>query len=382
MATIDLNSDPTKPATHALIIGVGEYRHLLGGVQPNAEDWGLGQLPGAAVSAGRFLDWMRANFRNPDAPLASIEHLITGAAGSKLSSEEPTMLSISTAFSRWKGRLSSHRDNIAVLYFAGHGILKGTETGLLAADFARPDNANIMSGAIHVEETVQGMFSCRADRQFFIIDACRTTEEPLLEMMTRPGLALASAKQSDVRTIAHPVIFASEINQASYQVGTSSPFTNALIESLEGMGADDTNGGWGPGQCSVDTDSLLKGINAAMGLERRRRPFLYQQKATFGGSGSFIFHYPKGQISVPLIVGCDPTNLNASATLRILQNGLELHLRGPQVADLKHPVPPDSYWTTAELHTGSTARQKVLVTPPYREVRFRDFIPISHLKTT
>ncbi len=377
MATIDILPKHAGPATHVLIIGAGEYRHLADGPQPNAEPWGLGQLPGAAVSARHFLDWMRTRFHNPDAPLGSIEHLITGAEGAGLGSEEPTMAGIRAAFNRWNGRASAHAGNIAIFYFAGHGVLKGTDTGLLATDFAQPGNANVMLEAIHVEETVQGMLSCRADQQCFIIDACRTSEEPLLKKMTRPGISLATADDKDVRPIPQPVIFASGLNQASHQIaGAPSPFTHALIESLEAMGVDDVNGGYAPGECVVDTASLLRGIKAALELERRRRPFLKEQDARLGGGGSFVLHHPNHPIRVPFIVGCDPVGLNQQATLRIRQNGAELHQRGPDIADLEFPVTPDSYEAIAELPASRMARKKVLVTPPYREGRLRDFAPV------
>jgi hypothetical protein len=372
MATLDLKPGHAGPATHALVIGVGTYRHLEGGIQPADNQWGLRQLPGASISAKRFVDWLRQSFHHPEAPLATIEHLITAPEGIALGSDEPTMDAIRRKFFRWKERASAHAENIAIFYFSGHGVLKGTETGLLAADFAEPEIASLMFNAIHVEETVQGMFSCRADRQCFIIDACRTTEEPLLGAMTRPGEALATASENDVRDIPQSVLFASGLNQSSYQlVNAVSPFTKALIESLDAMGADDNGGGYAPGQCAVDTSSLLKGIKASMYLDRRKCPFLKKQDATPGGGGSFILHYPREQIKVPFVVGCDPVALNGQATLLIRRNGVELLRQVRSDSDLQSLVEPAAYEVAAEL-PGKLARKQVLVTPPFREGRLRD----------
>jgi hypothetical protein len=377
MATLDLISGHAGAATHALVIGVGAYRHLEGGNQPVDNQWGLRQLPGASISAKRFVDWLRQSFHHPDAPLATIEHLITGPEGIALGSDEPTMAAIRNKFFRWKQRASANPENIAIFYFSGHGVLKGTETGLLAADFAEPEVASLMHNAIHVEETVQGMFSCQANRQCFIIDACRTTEEPLLGKMTRPGEALATASEDEVRDIPQPVLFASGLNQASYQLGNIvSPFTKALIESLDAMGADDNGGGYAPGQCAVDTSSLLKGIKASMVLDRRKRPFLKKQDATAGGGGTFILHYPQEQIRVPFVVGCHPAALNEQATILIRRKGVELHRQIRAESDLESLVVPDAYEVAAEL-PGRLARKQVLVTPPFREGRLQDFQPAA-----
>ena len=162
MPLIDLKPGHQGPATHALVIGVGAYRHLLGGYQAGPDHWGLGQLPGAAHSAATFVKWLQERFHHVEAPLATIEHLITDGPGAALGSAEPTIQAISLAINAWRVRASSHPDNIAIFYFAGHGVLMGTETGLLAADFADPAFGNPMLQSIHVEKMVQGMLSCKA----------------------------------------------------------------------------------------------------------------------------------------------------------------------------------------------------------------------------
>jgi hypothetical protein len=376
MTTYDVRPGHDGPGTHAFIIGVGEYPYLEGGVQESDRNWGLKQLPGAAISAANFLDWLRLRFHNPAAPLATIEHLITGPKGVALGSAVPTMAAIMDAFDSWFDRVSRSSDNITLFYFAGHGVLKGTETGLLASDFAKPRSRNLVRNVVHVEGTVQGMLSCRANKQCFIIDACRTMEEPLVGAMTIPGQALATALESDVRPIPQAVLFASGLNQAAYQnIVDASPFTKGLIQSLEGMGADDVGGGYSPGECAVDTASLQRGIEASMHLYRRGRPFIPPYQPTPGGGGSFVLHYPEEQIQVPLIVGCEPIDLNKDATLEIRQNGDPIRTRPPERGDLEHLVCPDAYEVRALLKDRK-AQRTVLVTPPYREGRLKDFQPL------
>jgi hypothetical protein len=147
------------------------------------------------------------------------------------------------------------------------------------------------------------------------------------------------------------------------------------------MGADDINGSYAPGECVVDTASLLRGINGAMELDRRKRRFLKLQDATMGGGGSFILHYPQEQIQVPFIVGCEPEALNQQVTLLIQQHGAVLQQRDPADTDLELRVTPDSYEAIAKLPPERVARKKVLVTPPFREGRLRDFLPAAPVKT-
>jgi hypothetical protein len=65
-------------ATHALVIGVGSYPHLLGGSGALCEDnEGLAQLTSPPVSARKFADWLICSFANPDKPLASVALLIS-----------------------------------------------------------------------------------------------------------------------------------------------------------------------------------------------------------------------------------------------------------------------------------------------------------------
>ena len=66
------------PATHALVIGVGSYPHLLGGSGPRcADNEGLGQLKSPTASATVFANWLIEEFANASKPLASLAMLIS-----------------------------------------------------------------------------------------------------------------------------------------------------------------------------------------------------------------------------------------------------------------------------------------------------------------
>src|SRR6266850_4512990 len=81
-------ANPEAPGAHALVIGVGQYPHLLGGDADIIEDpMGLRQLESPPVSAKVFTHWLipkvdpqQAQFSNPDAPLATVDLVLSPVA--------------------------------------------------------------------------------------------------------------------------------------------------------------------------------------------------------------------------------------------------------------------------------------------------------------
>ncbi|HKJ55999.1 MAG TPA: caspase family protein, partial [Nitriliruptoraceae bacterium] len=122
---------------HALVIGVGAYRHLNGGEGPlAAQPFGLGQLTSPPVSAAAFVDWIETTMRHPEAELGSVELLLSPGSAmldqGAVEVEVPTMENTRAAFDRWLARCDSNKDNVAVLYFSGHGIERESHMALLA----------------------------------------------------------------------------------------------------------------------------------------------------------------------------------------------------------------------------------------------------------
>lgn len=77
----DISLVANQPQTHAIIIGVGDYPHLRNGSafreRPATSTMGLGQLTSSPISAKAFSDWMVNNFNNPNAPLGTVELLLS-----------------------------------------------------------------------------------------------------------------------------------------------------------------------------------------------------------------------------------------------------------------------------------------------------------------
>ena len=154
------------------MIGVGAYDHLIDGSGKRLDNpFGLGQLGSPPLSAARSANWLMKEMSNPEAPLASLEVLISAPAPIKLKApngkknriESATMENISDAVERWKARAETHSENITVLYHCGHG-LDGGDLILLAQDFGAPGGqpAHPWKNAYSFDGTYLGMAGWKA----------------------------------------------------------------------------------------------------------------------------------------------------------------------------------------------------------------------------
>lgn len=237
------------PGTHALVIGVGAYDHLIGGSGPLLDNpFGLGQLGSPPLSAEHFANWLMAEMSNDEAPLASLEVLIsapnpvklTTPQGAELEIEPATMANINEAVERWKGRAETHSENITVFYHCGHG-LESADLILLAQDFGAPGGApaQLWKNAYNFDSTYLGMASWKARGQFFFVDSCRVVNQSVLNygVATSPAL-VASELRGQNATRDAPKVLATVREARAYALSDGvSRFTTALIDALESNGA-------------------------------------------------------------------------------------------------------------------------------------------------
>ena len=96
--------------------------------------------------------------------------------------EDATMANIGAAFKRWYGRCHAQKANMALFYFAGHGISMISQF-LLPADFGNPDEPDDWENCINFSDMQVGMAKCAAQTQMFFVDACRAhSKEPTWEV--------------------------------------------------------------------------------------------------------------------------------------------------------------------------------------------------------
>jgi hypothetical protein len=316
-----------QPQTHLLVVGVGRYLHL-GGAKPTPNLPPLGQLASPPVSARAFADWFTggataaaAKHHNPDAPLGSVELLLSDATSQQYATptgavmvEDCTMLNIERAFNEWFARCDAHQDNVAIFYFCGHGLQKDTPV-LLAEDFGRNPN-NPWLTAIDFERTYRGMAQCRARTQYYIVDSCRQWTRSLLEDLDVQGQTLKRAKVGEQRPRTAPRLFATANGLPAFgDTGGVSRLTSALISCLNGAGADRRNGRW-----VVDTTHLGVAVYTLIEWQNADRPADSHQIADASGgelsAGLRVLHVLRGE-EVPVVwvtCCCEPDAATTAAT--------------------------------------------------------------------
>lgn len=316
--SLAFNMPAGAACTHALVIGAGDY--------PN-HGWGVGPIDPAAHSALAFATWLRTAFPgNPQWPLSTIDLLVSmpGAPvtfdGAPV--EAATTANVFAAITRWFARCHQREDNLAVFYFAGHGVEKGMVASLLTQDFG--GNAlDAGDDALNLNVFTVGMERCLARRQWFVIDACRNTPPPLVTSLAqfgRAGVAPDANDQPSPLARDHVVLRAAAASQAAYgKQGEPSRFTRALIKALDGAAWDDDTQPWTT--WSVRSERLVTVVNHLLELEERLQQVPSQRARAGGDNGGFVLWQPQHAPKVPVYVTCAPPDRMEEAALTVRRNG-------------------------------------------------------------
>lgn len=316
MTLVFEDADLAGPATHALVIGVGDYPFLPGGSggHRTPHDDGMRQLSSPPVSARRVVDWLIESFDNPDRPLATVELLLADAADdgyrppvaprSRFRSrrrkiEVATIAQIADASARLKDRGNSHADNQLIIYFCGHGISAGPEFALVASDYGAMPNRPYF-GLISFPDFLVGMSDCAAMRQCYFIDACRSTSEMLVAARNYAGDPLVAALAAQTRGLRQSVYFSTLGGAAAHgREGEPSLFTAALLLALAGAAASDANDSWW-----VNTTRLFEALGHLM--EHVVDPAIpVVQVPQSGTQIQFDLHRLPGEPELPLHIPVD-----------------------------------------------------------------------------
>ena len=169
------------PKMHVLLIGVGGYPFLKGGSSPVEQHFDfaqrIGQLTSPEHSVRELYDTIVSlHQRNAwITPLGSIEILMSTADGGDSvlegeTLEHATIKNIRKTYREWASRCETDKDNIAFLFYCGHGFEYVGVQHLLAEDFGE-DPYNPFLGAFDFTSTRIAFDSCAAQTQLFFIDS-------------------------------------------------------------------------------------------------------------------------------------------------------------------------------------------------------------------
>lgn len=234
-------SPGTVGVTRAFVVGVGAYPGLPANLAA-ARD-----LSTAAASAVAFAEWLIDKYENVDAPLASVDLVLSPGTfrGSWCDgkAEPATLANVKKVCQeQWFRDVNQAAQNVAIFYFAGHGLWYD-EPFLLTEDFDPTHAADPWAGSFSMDSTHNGMARCNAAYQAFFIEACQSIPWNLYQA---PGIGTAGLLGRSIASSVReaPIIYASRPREPAFgAAGEVANFTSALLEFLGGAGAEQRNDG-------------------------------------------------------------------------------------------------------------------------------------------
>lgn len=362
--------DTDGPGTHIFIIGVGDYPHLKDGSGAAvASHRGMGQLTSPPASVLEMLRWVDRTLDNPEAPLKSIEVLISQVGRAQFTDSDGLSQKIDSAtwdnyeasVLAWKQRANSDPKNVAIFYFCGHGLGDGINTHLLLADAGR--SAKLLRHSAHVGELRLAMWDCAAQKQMYLIDACRTVDlASVLNPYESSQSGLPEANPILVFKGENPVLFSARMGEQAFGApGQVSIFTQALLDGLSRCAVFQPHGKhW-----AVSPHQLQKAIAALMD-DFSGTP----QCPADGLSGvGFQLHVLSEPPEVVVHVCLNNQAANEFATISYISSGNRV-IR----ADLAHPwrtfIPhgPCSVEATFDPPVHTVAPVQIYMIPPFQNI--------------
>jgi Caspase domain len=365
------------PAVHALVIGIGDYPHLLGGsgtLTPSHD--GMGQLSSPPVSARMIADWLIEDFSHPERPVSSVALLLSEqpagpyvnpATGTSLSVERATYDNIAAALGEWKARGSVNVQDLLIFFFCGHGIAQGDSMVLLADDFGTNPN-NAYDNAIDFLSVYDAMQQADAQFQCYFVDACRASSDILGTNEGRRPLQIGPriAPESRVGPIYYSTLGGKDAHGRPNQ---PSVFTEALLASFRDFGATDDEG---DDDWRVSNLTLFEALEFRMDREKNAgKPIVQVPEAASFTKKFYICHLADNPRST-LLVESAPIERLTDATLTCKVNGTKIAERGPEDGvDWAVIVPTGEVSVFPKLTSESAPRpeRKTHARPPYKRLK-------------
>lgn len=347
-----------RPGVHALFAGVSFYRHLPGGGEtPAVKDFGLSQLSSTALSAYKMFRWLEARQNRLPLPLATCRLLLSPSPGEAAAESRLGGLAeacIEENFTRnaieWRDDAGNNRQNTTLFYFAGHGIEREQQDGvLLFEDFGNPVAGGALKKAASVNNLKFGMapsedFPEIARSQLFFVDACRALPSEVKDYMYLPTSDPFDAPRSVEDDRKTSIFFATIPGIEAYAFPNQQTlFSKALIKCLDGAAGDvyenpDTSLGY-----YVSVQTINKTLDAyfdeLIGLEGAGQEF-----SLTGSRGDTIIHLLDGPPTVDIMLDLDPEDALPHAFVEVISGDPAV-----AVAPLPAPLPSRPFKCTVPL---------------------------------
>jgi hypothetical protein len=382
-ADVMFHDPAVVPGTHALVIGIGQYPHLIGGDAPAQKTDGLKQLSSPPISARTMAGWLLNDYQCPAKELASLSLLTSEPAPAPFinprtgaAHDVPTadIAAIVAAIKEWKRRGDTSAENRLTFYFCGHGISEGNDMALLAREFSLDDD-NPLNNALDFPKLVEGLRKCEASQQVFLVDACRASSDVLISQTDGKFAGqvplLGGRRPLELPRLEAMTYYATLAGDFSHARPNSvSLFAEATLRALRGAGSDDPKDEWW-----VNTTGLHGAVDHFMKEPMFAGKVAGVQIPQVNLMSVFDLHRLTGPPVVPVYVGCSPPEDNETAEFVCRQDGAEKFRRA--VADLDAADPTGrwlldlalgEYEFEARLASDDVRVRSKPIRPPFRIV--------------
>ena len=301
-AFADLAVPPTV-RRHALVIGNGAYRH----VEPLDNPLNDARAMASALRELNFdVDY------HEDAGLGELED----------------------AVDRLTERVA--RDEVALVYYAGHGVQVDGINYLLPVDILVRSAEELILRALSFDRCIAATGAAEEGLGILILDACR--DNPFDALRGALGRGLASVSEARGETFISYAAAAGAVAYDDAQGSGNSPFTAALVSALEV-----------PGHDIYDVFRIVRG-RVREATEGRQLPWLSSSLER-----SFVFRFPEEELERHSVVAAAPALPEAETD----ETALEA-LEAPEA-----PEAPSTLTETVTAALASVGRPPPATAPAY-----------------
>ena len=380
MSLIYTDNRPADVAgVHAVVIGVGHYKHLPGGADENTSIGmvNMEQLSSPPHSARHVADWLFETWvDDAHLPLRSVRMLMSEEGGlaeyahplvPRRKVDDAVMDNIEGTLRDWSADGARNADNMMVFYFCGHGVATAVDHPLMASDSGKYED-NLFRHALNFSEFRAGMQHHAAQKQLFLVDACRVGSPDLVRNTSR-GLSVIDRRNEIPDQFPRQPTLKSTLQGAeAFGLGDNpSPFAQALPKVFTGGAWRRVAGGW-----EVCASELANAIDARM--REVLIPLGFPEPPEVEAiSLTMTLKKVEGIPMVPVEVSCSDPNVTARATFRCSVGNTVIDSRDvPEQTNWFIELPRDMYDFVGDFDGANPANLTVneYVTPPYFPCQF------------